>query len=1052
MSVNQLISEIKVSDKKAVVGKSIRVDVRTIKPAVEVNVNGVAGTTNYLQFRAPGSHFIVVTASLGKQIEQKGIKINIRDLKTHERPLPLIWATQDRYRPRTLVFSVANASSDLSDVQHYEWDFGDGTQGISEDGHINHDYTDALDRDRFITAFHVRVDAQDADGAVTTAIRTIAVFNLYGYNKLRKRLLTPRVTVDSPKALNNEVVCIFTIKNLEDEEISFTNEKHEWLTAEIQDSSIIGDVAQSALEATVDAAIAKKRVTPRLAYLHVPPRSTVTVTRSFPELVFTGSVFGVAIHLKGTGMCSKLEAVSSAYIEVKLPMQWSGYVSDPTITNALSFFARSDLLSNNIVTHQDLTEFVRSKAVAKAISPAPVATELKKAPPMQDSAKSVFPPKKHSANSLGAMRYFEAQAILDTSQERFAKVLEGLLSPGLTPFDTSPIVPGAECDPDNLPDNLPEGMVCQLTDEFAWRYVPGRILNAKKGDILLDPGGPGLVGQLLRQVSPPQYYSHCGIMTKNHIELRHSTASDEWLRDNPAGFKGSDGFESAALKYLWPGTITQTIDDACFGQYLHSPPSTKYPGGNQYKIAKFSFAPYNSNINAIVYPVVIKPPPFDETWDVRLRLHAIAEAALAINGHYRLYCYTKPEIALGPEGIAGTEAGWAQGTVATVCSSFIWLAAQQANVRLEGQEAKTNVSDLEPKDIEGGAAVDTETLDGLYHYTEEERQAAGKWLYQTIYDEAHNAAGFWGRLFTDAPDNIANQICNTFTSDWADKGSKDSDNWKNPGTANAISPDNIIFWDSPGPGNQNQFRSVYGHMEDLFFLPGTHARVPIYRWKLVKTRGTLTGTVVANGDVTGANVSLLGSPLPDVVVQADGRFRFDNVPAGGYTVSAGLNIRGYWNSSKVPAHIDAGASTDVTITLQPPPEVNRLVTIAVDMETDWKSVFAHSPRSSYDTKSARVCPFHSHAHLDFDDGTNDDTPRGHIGFDIDLNADLSITVSWTAQEIDDEVEGEIKGGYTIAKDGSVKWSGLTVNNDDPIDADWTTMDFTIHNDITGSGC
>ena len=44
---------------------------------------------------------------------------------------------------------------------------------------------------------------------------------------------------------------------------------------------------------------------------------------------------------------------------------------------------------------------------------------------------------------------------------------------------------------------------------------------------------------------------------------------------------------------------------------------------------------------------------------------------------------------------------------------------------------------------------------------------------------------------------------------------------------------------------------------------------------------------------------------PRVVVRADGRFEFDNVPSGDYTVTAGLNIGGYWNSASVAVHIDA---------------------------------------------------------------------------------------------------------------------------------------------------
>ena len=62
------------------------------------------------------------------------------------------------------------------------------------------------------------------------------------------------------------------------------------------------------------------------------------------------------------------------------------------------------------------------------------------------------------------------------------------------------LVAGAPCDPDNTPDDLPDGWACQLTQELEYRYVPGRVLNAKKGDVLLSYGGNGAIGQLLKQV------------------------------------------------------------------------------------------------------------------------------------------------------------------------------------------------------------------------------------------------------------------------------------------------------------------------------------------------------------------------------------------------------------------------------------------------------------------------------------------------------------------------------------------------------------------------
>ena len=1047
--MKHLIKKVTVSKKHVVVGESLRVQVQVTDAAADVMINGIYGANQFLQFRTPGSYTVVITAVMGEKVEHTGDRVKVSIQHPDVAKLPIIWATQDRYQPRTIAFSVANAEAELANVRQYIWNFGDETSGASDDGGISHDYTNALVRDRLYTNFDVQVDAHYENGFVATGRRTIGVFNTYALNKIRRGVLTPRVAVQNPLIIPTlfftpgEVITFFTVTNLEDEEISFTTEKQEWLTAEAEDNPAGTAPAGNFRERiALEPPIAARAIValPKLGAsivaamdLRVPPRSTITVARVFSPDVFKGDVFGVAIHLSGRGMCSKLPAVSSAYIEVKLPMQWSGLVFDPKASRALSALARSEVSLKNVVSHRDLSEHFRRANVAEVFSPSerPSVPELTAAKQYQDT--------RPSARS-GMPIAVKTQQALTTNEPAFASVLSDLVSPYLIPFDIPIPVVGQECDPDNVPDNLQDGMVCQLTGEVQWRYVPGRVLNAKKGDLILDPGGPGLVGQLLRQITPPQFYSHCAIMTKNHIELRHSTGSDDWLKDHPAGsslgHKGTDGFDPAALKYLWPGTITQTIDNAYYGEWLVSPDT------GPYRIADFSFKADSSDSTTLIYPIVVKPNPFDETKAIRLTLHAIAEEAIRIDSHYRFYCYSRPEIALGPEGVAGSDSGWAEGTVATVCSSFIWLAAQLANVKLEGPNKTTGLSDLEPTDVLAGAAVDSATLDGLYLYTEAKRLAAAKWLYQTVYDIAHNKAGFFGTLFTDAPDDVANQICNTFASDWADGDSKDSDAWKSPGPGNAVSPDNMILWDSPASGNQENFRGVYGHVEELFYLPGTYAQVPIYRWKLVPTKGTLKGTVTANADVTGANVSLVGSGMQDVVVHADGRFEFDKVPSGHYTVTVGLNIGGYWNSNSVAVEIDAGKTTDVSIPLQPPPEINRLVTISVEMETGWSSAFAHSPHIFIGTKTAQVRPFHSHEHLDFGDG---DTPRGQIGFDIDLMADLSITVSWNAQEVDDEVEGEVHGGANVAKNGTLNWSGLRVVNDDPIDNDATTMSFTITN-------
>ena len=911
---------------------------------------------------------------------------------------------------------------------------------------ISHDYTDALGRDSLTSSFDVTVAAHHADGSVIQATRTIAVFCVYAYNKLRHGLLTPRVDVFEPVTLAGLVLCGFTIHNLEDEELSFSAEKHEWLTTEpdtvprtvphlvpgevsIASSTAIGELYASPAPRPRDTPLAfagrALGVSQQVAPLHipgdaldirVPARSAVTLVRAFSSSEFKKPVFGVAVHLQGKGLATRTPACASAYIEVRLPLEWGGAVLKQPLIDILSSLKLAGRAKTTI-THDLLRDLSYQPPVPPGGSSAP--ERLRQIP--------------EPSPGVGAAGRLPSPSVL-SAHTQIAGAIHELLTPPLIPLDEQVPMIGNECDPDNLPDNLPEGMVCQLTSETAWRFVPGRVANAKKGDIVLSHDGQGMVGQMLQHLTPPQFYSHSGIMTKNHIELRHSTASEEWLLDHA---QSGSGLDPTALKYLWPGTITQAIDKAAYFEWLPSPDK------GSYAIHGFSFLPDTGNVNTIVYPLVVSPPPFAETAQVRLKLHSIANEAVLINGHYRFFCYTAPSIALDPGHVAGPEAGWAKGTVPTVCSSFIWLSAQHAGIRLEGSGTHITIDDLEPSDTAAGAAVDADTRDGLYLYNAGERQAAARWLYQTIYDLVYSKSGWWGRLLTDAPDNYANQVCNTFASDWPDGDSINSDSWKSTGAANAVSPDNIKFWDSPGPGNQHQFAGAYGYFTEAQYTPGTYARVPIYRWEQVLTRGTLTGAVQASADVSGANVSLLGSGEPNFVVGSDGRFEFDNVPAGRYTVSAGLNINGYWNSADVTALIAAGGTTDITITLQPPPEVDRLITVSVDMETDWTAVYAHSPHVYYDTRSVRLQPFHSHEHLEFEGG---DTPHGRMIVDLDLNADLSVTVSYQALEIDDEVEGGTNGGFDIPKDCWHSRTGITVSNGDWIDNDATVFTIKVTND------
>jgi hypothetical protein len=216
-----LIKKITLSKKQLVVGESLRVQVHVTDAAADVMIDGVYGATQFLQFRNPGSYTVVITAVLGEKVEQAGEKVKVSIQRPDVPTLPIIWAAQDRYQPRTISFSVANADPELADVSQYTWNFGDETSGASEDGGIRHDYTNALVRDRLYTTVDVQVDAQHGNGSVATGKRTISVFNTYALNKVRRGVLTPRVAVQNPliiptsfAGVPGEVIAYFTVTNL----------------------------------------------------------------------------------------------------------------------------------------------------------------------------------------------------------------------------------------------------------------------------------------------------------------------------------------------------------------------------------------------------------------------------------------------------------------------------------------------------------------------------------------------------------------------------------------------------------------------------------------------------------------------------------------------------------------------------------------------------------------------------------------------------------------------------------------------------------------------
>jgi hypothetical protein len=70
-----------------------------------------------------------------------------------------------------------------------------------------------------------------------------------------------------------------------------------------------------------------------------------------------------------------------------------------------------------------------------------------------------------------------------------------------------------------------------LNEKYNERIYRYHIQNARKGDLLLTPGGPsGMIGVMLSALTPPQDYSHMGIVIEDDgtdgTVLRHCTLNN----------------------------------------------------------------------------------------------------------------------------------------------------------------------------------------------------------------------------------------------------------------------------------------------------------------------------------------------------------------------------------------------------------------------------------------------------------------------------------------------------------------------------------------------
>lgn len=916
----KLLGSIVCTPSTAAIGESVCVEVRAPdgRPydnteATPISINGVPGSRQYLVWNRAGTKNITVVAGMRGHIEKLKASVQITvpadgkqppllqvrpmpeqptrlrlSLLNTAPPKPIARVVGGRKTPISAppvkpvvraqtVITAAGTASPVSRVPVsfgggvtqpvYSWNLGNNISLGTTNPIVEHDFGPQLDPNRPYTVFHLSATVQPPGEAPRVIRRSVTVANPYYLTRQRGVLQPPVVDADlSALFVDGAYRASFNVFNPEPSDMTLTS----WQLELAYDDG----PREFELKPAAAASIVLKAKT----------RTRINVAIPKAQLPKQASAF--TVHYKG-------QAQNKLPVRIAVHFDVPQHVHKKFLVDVAGQAILDDLAGKGLVANPQSIGFTEVAQLAR------------------HGMLEALPP-----SSGGARLNLAASSLLQALKPALAKPLDAHQP---APFP----VEGEECDPWNLPDHIPDGMFCVPTQEKRWVQMPARFMNAKKGDIILNPGNGSLISSVLLSVTPPQRFSHSGIMTRNRDEITHSTASEERLAD----FVGSDGARPDVLKYLWPGVITQTVEHAVNGEDFIDPET-----GKTYSLSGFATIASKMDLGGVaselVPAMVVKPDPLNETLQVRQTLHGIADFAAQQAGksHYRFFCYTEPKTGLTDK--APASAKWAANTFPTVCSSLIWMSIRQSGVKMEGA--------LEQPDLAGGAQIVPSTPDGLYLYQADERLAAGEVLYERVKEIVLEKVSSFADFLTDVSDDFANQVLNTFASDWADTDSKDSDKWRQTADANAVSPENLTCYDAP----------LYGYMEPLIYRPARWEQVTIYRWKKVAQTGTIKGVVRFQGKpLAGVNVQISENQFTHTA--ADGSFTLTNVPVGLAWIDAQkVDADGNNLTAKVSTNVVANQTANVTVNLQLPSHLFRRITIDGWMSTtDYEFAAAAYPHS-----------------------------------------------------------------------------------------------------------
>ena len=455
---------------------------------------------------------------------------------------------------------------------------------------------------------------------------------------------------------------------------------------------------------------------------------------------------------------------------------------------------------------------------------------------------------------------------------------QGILTqlPAAVPAGSTYANPGDEC----TPGDQQSGLVCQPTAD--WVVNPGELLNAFKGDFVIHHACGDMIADLLAAIG--QDYSHSMTVSKNRVEVRHSTANEDRMSGSVNYVSGM--LDAQKMQFGYPGTAGTTpysIDQMINGYCVSEPnggsggSDSACPGGWHMTGNLHQNPSQCSQDVPVVYPLVIRPPP-DATAAGLQAVSAVGDQALSITGHYRFFMYSRSD-----EFAAATSGpSWAVGTEESVCSLFDLESTRHAGAGGGPLQLQTPRSDRIP--------------DGMRTYSVSERTAAANTLYSEVFSQAEGQlptgwqvvlgalTGGGVPAYIDAlATNVANQLVNCFATDAC---SDTTNTWTQMGTGVAVSPDDIRKTWTMGPTltSPTPVNGTYGFNEPLAYAPTSFRHK--YAWVKKAGDASLTVQVVDGNNNPFPNATVILNSTPVGTTDSMGTLVIPSLDQGTYDVEA----------------------------------------------------------------------------------------------------------------------------------------------------------------------